>query len=71
MAIRTTRELATHLRQNAADCELAASRDVLPDDRARLLIMADRYWRLADKIDESRARRRRLSRKPFGLNSAV
>ena len=71
MAIRTTRELATYLRQSAADCEQAASRDVLPDHRARLLIMADRYWRLADKIDESRARWQRLPRKPFGLHSAV
>jgi hypothetical protein len=33
--------------------------------------MADRYWRLADKIDESGARWRGLPRKPFGLNSAV
>jgi len=68
MAIRTTRELATHLRQNAANCEQAASRDVLPDDRARLLIMADRYWRLADKIDEPRPRWQRLLRKPFGFS---
>jgi hypothetical protein len=58
MAIRTPRELATHLRANAVNCEEAAGRQVLADGRARLLILAEQYWRLADKIDAPRARRR-------------
>jgi hypothetical protein len=33
--------------------------------------MADRYWRLADKIDEPRPRWQRLLRKPFALDGAV
>jgi hypothetical protein len=55
MAIQTARELATRLRENAADCENLA-KDLPPAQRTRLLEMAEYYWRLADKIDESRVR---------------
>jgi hypothetical protein len=70
MAIRTPRQLATHLRANAANCEEAAGRQVLADDCARSLILAEQYWRLADKIDAPRARRH-VPSKPFGLGSAA
>ena len=55
MAIQTPRELATNLRENAVDCENLAT-DLPPEHRTRLLVMAEHYRRLADKIDESRVR---------------
>jgi hypothetical protein len=55
MAIQTSRELATRLRENAVDCENLA-KDLPPAERTQLLEMANHYWRLADKIDESRVR---------------
>jgi hypothetical protein len=62
MAIQTPRELATNLRENAVDCENLA-KDLPPEHRTRLLVMAEHYRRLADKIDESRCDRGRW-RKP-------
>jgi hypothetical protein len=56
MAIRTPRELATHLRENAVDCEIIAGKDLPSAQRARLLKMAEHYWQLADKIDPPRVR---------------
>jgi hypothetical protein len=55
MAIQTARELATRLREKAVDCENLA-KGLLPAQRARLLKMAEHYWRLTDKIDPPRVR---------------
>lgn len=53
MAIRTRRALAPRHRQNAADCEQAAS-NVLLDARARLLKTAEHCGMLADKVESPR-----------------
>ena len=50
--IRNTRGLAIRLRQNASDCEKSASKELLPEDQARLMKTAQHYRTLADKIDE-------------------
>ena len=52
MAIRTLRQLAMRFRQNARHCEENAGKDLLPEQRARLLNTAELYRLLADKIDE-------------------
>jgi hypothetical protein len=52
MTIRDPRRLALRLRQNAVVCERNASKDLLPEQRDRLLKIAEHYRTLADKIDE-------------------
>jgi len=52
MAIRNPRLLALRFRQNAIDCEKNARKDLLPEQRDRLLKTANHYRTLADKIDE-------------------
>ena len=52
MAIRNPRLLALRFRQNAIDCEKNARKDLLPEQRDRLLKTANHYRALADKIDE-------------------
>jgi hypothetical protein len=52
MAIRTPREGAARFRQNAADCE-EASKQMRPEERARLLEAAAHYRMLAEKIEPS------------------
>jgi hypothetical protein len=66
MGIRNPRGLATRLRQNALDCERSAGKDLLPDDRDRLLKTAEHYRMLADKIDEPGGRWERVL-KSFGV----
>ena len=55
IGIQSQRECATRLRENAVDCENIA-KDLPPEHRTRLLKIAEHYWQLADKIDESRVR---------------
>ena len=52
MAIRNPRLLALRFRQNASNCEKNARKDLLPEQRDRLLQTAKHYRALADKIDE-------------------
>jgi hypothetical protein len=66
MAIRNPRGLAVRLRQNALDCEKSASKELTPDDRARLLKTAEHYRTLADKLDEPGGRWERVLRS-FGV----
>jgi hypothetical protein len=56
MAIRTPRQLSKRFRQNAADCDELAGKQLLPEFRAVLVKTAEHYRMLADKIDDPTAR---------------